>query len=55
VAMCYGHVVHLNALLHLSLSESCGLLIQTPNVSRGLHVQTLRFGCLLLNAMSAEL
>jgi hypothetical protein len=53
--MCYGHVVCLNALSHLSLSESHRLLIQTLNVSCGLHVQTLRFGCILLNAMSAEL
>jgi hypothetical protein len=41
VAMCYGRVVRASALSHLS-SESHGLLVQTPNVSRGLHVQTLR-------------
>jgi hypothetical protein len=41
VAICYGHVVRISALSHL-LSESCGLLVQTPNVSRGLHVQTPR-------------
>jgi hypothetical protein len=39
VAMCYGRVVCVSALSHLS-SESCGLLIQTPNVLHGLHVQT---------------
>jgi hypothetical protein len=41
VAMCYGHVVHVSALLHLS-SELHGLLVPTPNVSCGLHIQTLR-------------
>jgi hypothetical protein len=41
VAICYGHVVHVSALSHLS-SESRGLLVQTPNVSHGLHVQTPR-------------
>jgi hypothetical protein len=41
VAICYGLVVCISTLSHL-LSESCGLLVQTLNVSRGLHVQTLR-------------
>jgi hypothetical protein len=42
-AICYGPVVHWYTLLCLSLSESRGLLVQTLNVSCGLHVQTLRF------------
>jgi hypothetical protein len=39
VAICYGHVVRISALSHLS-SKSHGLLVQTPNVSHGLHIQT---------------
>jgi hypothetical protein len=42
-------------ILFVTSSESHGLLVQTPNVSCGLHIQTPRFGRLLLNAMSAEL
>jgi 3-methyladenine DNA glycosylase AlkC len=44
VAMCYGCVVHASALSHLS-SESHGLLVQTLNVSRGLHIVRVSFSC----------